>query len=718
VIFHPARSAGWAELTLPNVTRIRNLALCLLLAVASLAVPTMSFALEKLRVASELDYAPYLFLNENGQADGFSADLMKALAKHMNFEVEFIAGPWPANRQKLDTGEVDVLPLMAISEDRASLVNFTDSYVTAYDSIFVRKSENKIQSEGDLADKTIIVQRSDLAHDYLERNRDLLGAKIVTVDTLNEGFKLLSSGEGDALVCSQIVGHLTINQLQIRNVAQVSRPLIKSYTREFAIAVRKDSGALEARLNEGLKTVMASGEYRQIYEKWFSDLDPNLRNARERSEFQRSLIAVVLLALTIAIISVGFVFVFKREVRRQARKLSETEDRFQNLVANLPGAVISVKLGSDRLYIDYISDGIEAITGYPAADFMQKKRTLKSLIHPADFESVMHAAGERLRTQRRGEIDFRLISKDGETKWIHSRATVQKSCEGQIVGLEGILLDVTDSRRVSDLLAEHQSKMAASARLSALGEMAAGVAHEVNNPLAIINLRLHQLLQIANRGPIEPEVARGIASSIEFTTHRIARIIKSLQAVARESQDDPFEKVTLNAIFEETFELCHQRMLKKGIEISMEPFPENLSLECRRVQISQVLINLFNNAFDAVVDQKERFVRIAVRDLHGSVEISVSNSGPGIPIELREKIFQPFFTTKGVGKGMGLGLSISKGLIEGHRGELWLDHSSLYTRFVIVLPKLQMNAQHPLQSGDNQAIAETGPAPQPETMTV
>ena len=125
------------------------------------------------------------------------------------------------------------------------------------------------------------------------------------------------------------------------------------------------------------------------------------------------------------------------------------------------------------------------------------------------------------------------------------------------------------------------------------------------------------------------------------------------------------------------------------MELSVSEIRKGLVIECRPSQISQALLNLLNNSFDAVANLSHAWVRLDVVERDGSVELSVTDSGKGIAPELREKILQPFFTTKELGQGVGLGLSISNGLIESHRGMLRMDTRSSNTRFVVTLPSKQ-----------------------------
>ena len=167
---------------------------------------------------------------------------------------------------------------------------------------------------------------------------------------------------------------------------------------------------------------------------------------------------------------------------------------------------------------------------------------------------------------------------------------------------------------------------------------------------------------------------------------RIAGIVRSLQTLSRDAEQDPRQLVELGAIIEETLGICREKFRNAGVELRAEPIPAGIGVLCRPNEISQVLLNLLNNAFDAVEGREERWVGVKVRREGGKVEILVEDSGPGVPEENRERILEPFFTTKPVGKGTGLGLSISRVLLERHSGRLRLDEAADCTRFIIELP--------------------------------
>lgn len=246
--------------------------------------------------------------------------------------------------------------------------------------------------------------------------------------------------------------------------------------------------------------------------------------------------------------------------------------------------------------------------------------------------------------------------------------------------------EIIERQRAEELAATRQAQVMNSAKMAALGEMAGGVAHEINTPLAVIGLLAQQLRESVAAGAIDLAALDSRLVRIEGTSQRIARVVRSLLTFSREAEADSPAPALVQSLIDDTLELCRERFKKHGVELIVDEVPANLALSCRAPQISQVLLNLLINAFDAVVDASPKWVRVTVRGLATGVEIAVTDSGAGVPDGIRQRIFQPFFTTKAVGKGVGLGLSISGALVEGHGGSLTFDPSSKYTRFVVYLP--------------------------------
>lgn len=235
----------------------------------------------------------------------------------------------------------------------------------------------------------------------------------------------------------------------------------------------------------------------------------------------------------------------------------------------------------------------------------------------------------------------------------------------------------------------HLARLANASKMATLGEIAAGVAHEINNPLHTLTLTSHLLERLASAGRLSAEAIQPHLKKVETCVKRMATIVSELKDFSRDSSQDDYKRAPLTRVVNETLDLCHSRLLSKDIDVMVSEIPDGWEAECRSSQISQVLLNLLNNAFDAVREQNVRWIKLEILDKGSLFEISVTDSGPAIPKDVARRIMDPFFTTKPPGKGTGLGLSISSNIMTDHGGSLALDSTSPNTRFVMTLPKTQ-----------------------------
>lgn len=252
-------------------------------------------------------------------------------------------------------------------------------------------------------------------------------------------------------------------------------------------------------------------------------------------------------------------------------------------------------------------------------------------------------------------------------------------------------LEVRVQQRTQELsdakakVTEQQGALLNSAKMKALGEMAAGVAHEINTPLATIHMRTNQILDNLNETPLNLEFFRESLEKIDQTTIRISKIIKGLVTFSREGNKDEKELVSARQLVNDTFAFCSDRFKRKSVEFELVPGIDEL-IYCRPIEITQVFVNLFNNAIDAIEALPDRWLRVEMNAHAKTLIILITDSGPGIPKDIQEKILQPFFTTKDRGKGTGLGLSISREIIQSHHGWLSINNSFTHTCFQINLP--------------------------------
>lgn len=280
--------------------------------------------------------------------------------------------------------------------------------------------------------------------------------------------------------------------------------------------------------------------------------------------------------------------------------------------------------------------------------------------------------------------------------WLHTIKVPVRGDDGKPRYLLGISENITARKEQERIIAEQQLKIISSAKMASLGEMAAGVAHEINNPLAIIIGKVTHLLNRLDRKDLDELTLRHSLERVKATSDRIAKTVRGLRLFSRSGDRDPYLAVGMPEIVDDALELCRERFKNHDISLTINPIPK-IALECRGVQICQVILNLLNNAHDAVLGTPEAWVEVSVHTTDQEAQIVIRDSGKGIPGDVVPKMMLPFFSTKEVGQGTGLGLSISKGIVEDHGGKLQYDASTGHTRFSVTLPLRQAASKHPRQ---------------------
>ena len=301
-------------------------------------------------------------------------------------------------------------------------------------------------------------------------------------------------------------------------------------------------------------------------------------------------------------------------------------------------------------------------------------------LHPEDLKMITEEWNQ-LVAGGSFKCNYRFQKPDGNIVYVSGEAIPLKNENSEVTGYFGTVQDMTE-------LHLNQMTVQEAARMSSLGRMASGIAHEVNNPLTIIlGKAIHLEKIVNNKDEIDSDKVKLLISEVKTTVYRIANIVKSLQSFSRESSKDEFRKTHVKEPIENTLAVCKARFSNHEIQL-LEPLKMNSDIffQGSSEQLSQVLLNLLNNAFDAVESIENRWVKIELSLQKDKILFLVSDSGPSITESNQLKLFDPFFTTKEVGKGTGLGLSISRGIVERHGGQLYLDVSKVFTTFVVELP--------------------------------
>jgi two-component system sensor histidine kinase EvgS len=222
-----------------------------------------------IQAGSEIGYPPYCIVDQQGNADGFSVELMRAALDAMGFDVTFEVGSWKEVKQSLEFGSVDALPLVGRTPEREDIFDFTFPYLTMHGTIVVHEDTHGITDLEDLSGRRVAVMQGDNAQEYVLRSVD--GAEVIGTENFSQALLMVSLGEADAAVIQRLVGLQLIQELGLENLRFAGPPL-SDFSQSFSFAVAEGNESLLAILNEGLSIVIADGTYARLTTKWFGPL--------------------------------------------------------------------------------------------------------------------------------------------------------------------------------------------------------------------------------------------------------------------------------------------------------------------------------------------------------------------------------------------------------------------------------------------------------------
>ncbi len=249
---------------------------------------------------------------------------------------------------------------------------------------------------------------------------------------------------------------------------------------------------------------------------------------------------------------------------------------------------------------------------------------------------------------------------------IVQEVTEQKAAEREIRRL------LHEAEQREKVLSEKQAQLVQAAKLSSIGELATGVAHELNNPLNNIGLFAGNLMDRVEAGsPLAAESMLALRH-ILHQVQKASKIVNHLRRFGGRARSSP-QPIHINALVESSLVLMRQQFAINSIHVDVRLCPEDSLVLGDAIELEQVLLNLLTNARDAVLSSEVKRVTVLTSRQAETARVTVQDSGSGIPTDVQDRVFDPFFTTKDVGKGTGLGLSISYGIIKDHKGPIWFE---------------------------------------------
>ena len=391
------------------------------------------------------------------------------------------------------------------------------------------------------------------------------------------------------------------------------------------------------------------------------------------------------------LLTTGLVYflVYDQDSRNQQaeRELQESQRFLTNMMGNVPGMVYRCRNDSNWT-MEFASAGSVTLTGYsPDALIHNRDIAFADLIHPEDSDRIWDEIQQQVRKDQPYIVAYRITTRLGEERWVWEKGSAC-SLPGQKQTLEGIIIDITEQKRAQQEAELQRGQLAHVTRLGTMGEMATGIAHEINQPLTAIANYALACRRLLDKDPASPGLQLSL-QKISDQTFRAAEVIRKLRSFVKRSESER-EQVDCNALIREVEKLAEVETHINNVPIRQELAEKLPAVVVDPVQIQQVVLNLVRNAMEAMISANSPEPEIIIRSslVNGAtVVVSVEDNGPGIDADRQEEIFTPFYSTKE--SGMGMGLSISRTIIASHGGQL--DYALKPTggsRFTFSLPAI------------------------------
>lgn len=600
---------------------------------------------------------PLRYVNQDSQQyEGLVIDYLRSLSIELGVPIEFKPLVWNDALAQLEAGQTDICD-MYMSEERSKKFLFSDPIYYQRGAILVRKSDTRIQSVSDLEGKTIAGNRGDYVFEYLENEFD----KVTSIETadLQTAIELFTDDRIDAVLGDESVMNYFITKSQLNNEYVILNDYL--YEREAVLAVQKDNPKLIRILNKAIASLKKKRTMEMIYQKWFG-ISPLITKSSASGKTMLIAKYILLLIGVFAAALSAWNLQLKKEVKRQTNALRMSKNELETVFNGLTHLLVVIDEDC------YLKDANRTFCEKYGVSSKEVKGT-----HCKDVNGIIGSDCSSCLIRETFNANRSVVREIKHGKRIYK---IQTYILEQLPQTRARILVVMED--ITDLKLGEQS-LVQSTKMAAIGQLVAGIAHEIRTPLGIIRNNCYFMKRSKSQEDKDESM-----TVIEMSVERANRIIDNLLNFSRLT-DNQVQETNIHQLVSNLYDLSRKAMKTNHINFKLS-CDTSLTRKINSESLKHVLINLINNAIDAMPSGGT--LEIDVVDSASDMVIVVTDTGTGIEADALDSIFNPFFTTKVPGSGTGLGLYIAYNQIQKMNGSIRVDSTlGEGTSFTLVIPQ-------------------------------
>ncbi|MFT5872326.1 MAG: PAS domain S-box-containing protein [Clostridium sp.] len=600
---------------------------------------------------------PLRYLNpDSGQYEGLVIDYINALSIELGVKIKLKPMIWNDALNALKNGDIDFCDMHASKERSRSFI-FTDPIYYQRGAILTKKVNTSIKIQQDLKGKTIAAIKGDYIFEYLADNyTDVHGVK---TENLIDAISLLEKGEVDAVLGDESVINYYLTQEGLNREYSILNKYL--YERPALIGVKKGNETLLKIINKAIYQLEKDNTMERIDKKWFGVLPLIIKNTNAE-KYALLVKYAILLAILVALFFHYWNRELKKEVQKQTNALNISKNKLETIFNGVTSHLMVVVnedcfvTESNTAFCEYIGYTIDEVKHIHCKNI---KKILGSDCAVCLIKDIL-----KTRTSIEKEVEYQKKIFKVRTYLLDK---LPNTSERVLVMME----DITD-------LKLSEQKMLQSSKMAAVGRLAAGIAHEIRTPLGIIRNYTYLLKRMEGE-----EDRKEAISAIEASVTRANKIIDNLLNFSMLS-DNKVHNIQVKDFITNLYELNQKAFKQKHIEFKFH-MKKDLEVELYSESLKHILLNLFSNATDAM--QQGGILQVQAFKRNNSIIIEVSDTGSGMDKNTQIHLYDPFYTTKNVGKGTGLGLFIVHNEVQKMEGTIRVESKiGEGSKFIVTLP--------------------------------